>query len=232
MKTATFTVALALLATSALAEPHAAALNTLTAAEKAGGWKLLFDGHTTKGWREFKRQDVQTGWQVVDGALTLVDPKNADDIITTEKYADFDLRFDWRIAKLGNSGVYFHVIEQGEYGYESGPEYQILDNAHGEPPLQQAAALFALYPPSMDMTKPVGEFNEARIVVRHGHVEHWLNGMKVVEYDLNSPEFKAKVAASKFTQWPIFARSPTGYISLQDHEAVVAFRNIKIKRLD
>jgi hypothetical protein len=235
MKTAALGLglALALMATGATAQPQPApALNTLTAQEKAAGWKLLFDGRTTKGWREFKRQDIQPGWKVVDGALTLVDPRNADDIITTKKYADFDLTFEWRIAKLGNSGVYYHVIEQGDHGYESGPEYQLLDNAHGEAPEQQAASLFALYAPSMDMTLPIGQFNHARIVVYHGHVQHWLNGMKVVEYDLGSPEFKAKVAASKFHQWPIYASSPTGYISLQDHEAVVAFRNIKIKPLD
>ena len=235
MKTAALGLALALTAAGAMAKDkayQAPALNTLTAQEKAAGWKLLFDGHTTKGWRQFKRKDIRRGWKVVNGALTLVDPKNADDIITIRKYADFDLTFEWRIAKLGNSGVYYHVIEQGDHGYESGPEYQLLDNAHGEPPEQQAASLFALYAPSKDMTKPVGQFNQARILVRHGHVEHWLNGMKVVEYDLGSSEFKAKVAASKFHQWPIYASSPTGYISLQDHEAVVAFRNIKIKPLD
>jgi hypothetical protein len=206
--------------------------NTLTAAEKAGGWKLLFDGATLNGWREFKKTTVGPGWQVRDGVLTLVDPDKADDIISADKFADFDLTFDWKIARNGNSGVYYHVIEAGQYGYESGPEYQLLDNAHGEPPLQRAAGLFGLYAPSTDVTKPVGEFNHSRLVVDHGHVQHWLNGVKVAEYDIGSPDFKERVAHSKFRFWPLFATANSGYISLQDHHGVVAFRDIKIRSLD
>ena len=164
--------------------------------------------------------------------ITLVDPAKADDIITTDKYANFDLQFDWKISKNGNSGVYYHVIEAGEHGYETGPEYQLLDNAHGEPPLQRAASLFGLYAPSKDVTKPVGEFNHSRLVVDHGHVEHWLNGVKVAEYQIGSADFKARVAGTKFAHWPLFATADTGYISLQDHESVVAFRDIKIKPLN
>jgi hypothetical protein len=230
MKTAALGLALALLASAATAQP-AQAPNTLTAPEKAAGWKLLFDGRTTQGWRSFKSPVLAPGWRVENGILTL-DPKQASDIITTDKYADFDLTFEWRISRMGNSGVYFHVIEEGEHGYETGPEYQILDNAHGEPPREQAAALFALYPPAKDVTRPVGEFNQARILVDHGHVEHWLNGVKVVEYQIGSPDFNARVAASKFHRWPLFATAPTGFIALQDHGDVVAFRNIKIKSLD
>jgi hypothetical protein len=224
---------IALLSIPALAAPSAdAPHNTLTAAEKAQGWTLLFDGKTLNGWREFKKTTVGPGWQVADGVLTLVQPDKADDIITAGKYADFDLQFDWKISKNGNSGVYYHVIEQGDYGYESGPEYQLLDNAHGEPPLQRAGGLFGLYAPSEDVTKPVGEFNHSRIVVDHGHVQHWLNGVKVAEYQIGSPDFKARVAGTKFARWPLFATADTGYISLQDHHSVVAFRDIKIKRLD
>ncbi|CAN5390985.1 hypothetical protein BH09PSE2_BH09PSE2_08800 [soil metagenome] len=124
------------------------------------------------------------------------------------------------------------MLEQGEHGYESGPEYQLLDNAHGEPPPQQAGSLFGLYAPSKDVTKPVGEFNQSRIVVRHGHVEHWMNGAKLVEYELNSPDFKAHVVGTKFAAWPLFATAKTGHIALQDHDAVVAFRDIKIRKLD
>ena len=226
---ATLVTATALLgAAPALSEP---AHNTLTAQERADGWKLLFDGRTTNGWRNFKAKGVDAGWQVQDGALVCVDPEHTSDIITTGQYADFDLSFQWRIAPKGNSGVYYHVLEQGEHGYESGPEYQLLDNAHGEPPPQQAGSLFGLYAPSKDVTKPVGQFNESRIVVRHGHVEHWMNGVKLVEYDLNSPDFKAHVKGTKFEKWPLFATAPTGYIALQDHDAVVAFRDIKIKVL-
>jgi hypothetical protein len=125
----------------------------------------------------------------------------------------------------------FHVIEVGDETYESGPEYQILDNARGEPPLEQAGGLFALYAPTMDMTRPVGEFNHARIVVDHGKVQHWLNGMMVAQYEIGSPDFKARVAASKFKRWPQFATGATGFIALQNHGDEVAFTNIKIRPL-
>jgi hypothetical protein len=127
--------------------------------------------------------------------------------------------------------VIYHVIPVGDETYESGPEYQILDNAHGEAPPQQAGSLFALYAPSMDMTKPVGQFNHGRIIVDHGRVQHWLNGMKVVEYDMNSADFKARVAGSKFKRWPQFATGKTGAIALQNHGDAVWFKNIKIKVL-
>ncbi len=221
---------LALVASAARAQAPVAH-NTITPAEKAGGWKLLFDGHTTRGWRNFMKPGVDAGWKVQDGALVCDDPKATSDLITIGEYSDFDLSFEWRIAPKGNSGVYYHVLEQGEHGYESGPEYQLLDNAHGEAPPQQAGSLFGLYPPSKDVTRPVGEFNQSRIVVRHGHVEHWMNGVKVVEYELNSPDFKAHVAGTKFAAWPLFATSPKGHIALQDHDAVVAFRDIKIRPL-
>jgi hypothetical protein len=231
VKSLAFALVLAVLATGALAkEPAMAAPNTLTAAEKAAGWKLLFDGKTTAGWRGFKQAQIGPGWKVAGGVLS-PDPKVAKDIITKDKFENFDLTFDWRISPKGNSGVMFHVIEVGDETYESGPEYQILDNARGEPPLQQAGGLFALVAPSMDMTRPVGEFNHARIVVDHGRVQHWLNGMKVAEYDIGSADFKARVAASKFTRWPQFATGATGFIALQNHGDDVAFRDIKIRRL-
>lgn len=208
----------------------AAQPNTLSPKEKAEGWRLLFDGKTLDGWRGFKAAAPDPGWHVTDGALS-PDPKTSKDIISKDEFGDFELSFQWKISKLGNSGVMFHVIEQGDETYESGPEYQILDNAHGEPPLERASALFALYAPTMDMTKPPGQWNQGRIVVKNGHVEHWLNGMKVVEYQIGSPDFKARVAASKFKRWPQFASSSTGHIALQNHGDEVAFRDIKIRPL-
>jgi hypothetical protein len=202
--------------------------NTLTPAEKAGGWKLLFDGKSTAGWRGFKAPAPDKGWTVKDGVLS-PDPKTSKDLITKDQFASFELSFDWKISPKGNSGVMYHVIEQGDETYQSGPEFQILDNSRGEPPLEQAGSLFALYPPAMDMTKPVGQWNHGKIVVDHGHVQHWLNGMKVAEYDLHSDEFKAKVAASKFKQWPQYASSDTGHIALQNHGDAVWFRNLKIR---
>jgi hypothetical protein len=205
-----------------------AAPNTLTAAEKAAGWRLLFDGKSLAGWRGFKSAEPDKGWHVKDGALG-PDPKTSKDVISKDEFGDFELSFQWKISPKGNSGVMFHVIEKGDETYESGPEYQILDNAHGEPPLQRAASLFALYAPSTDATRPVGDWNQGKITARHGHVEHWLNGVKVVEYDLGSPDFKARVAASKFKQWPQFASSATGHIALQNHGDAVWFRDIKIR---
>jgi opacity protein-like surface antigen len=231
MKSLAFAVVLAALATGAFAQDKPMpAPNTLTAAEKSAGWKLLFDGKTTAGWRGFKQAQIGPGWKVDDGILS-PDPKVAKDIITKDQFENFELTFDWRISKGGNSGVMFHVLEVGDETYESGPEYQILDNARGEPPLEQAGSLFALVAPSMDMTRPVGEFNHAKIVVDHGKAQHWLNGMMVAEYDINSADFMARVAASKFKRWPQFATGKTGFIALQNHGDDVAFRKIKIRPL-
>ena len=208
----------------AMAQP-----NTLTAAEKAAGWQLLFDGKTTTGWKGFKLPRPDPGWQARDGALS-PDPKRSLDIMTADQFDNFELAFDWKIAPKGNSGVMFHVTEEGERTYWSGPEYQVLDNSRGEPPKQRAGALYDLYEPARDVTKPVGEWNQARIVVNRGKVEHWLNGVKMVEYDLNSTDFRARVAASKFKAWP-FGKSGRGHIALQNHGDEVGYRNIKIRRL-
>jgi hypothetical protein len=225
MKSLVLGFAIALMATAAMA-----ADNTLTPAERAAGWTLLFDGRTTAGWRGFKTPEPDAGWTTKDGALS-PDPKLSKDIMTQAQFESFELVFDWRIGPKGNSGLMFHVTEAGEETYQSGPEYQVVDNARGEPAVDQAGALYALYAPSRDVTRPVGEFNHSRLIVDHGRAQHWLNGVKVVEYDLNSPEFKAKVAASKFKAWPPFAASPTGHIALQNHGDPVAFRNLKIRRL-
>lgn len=219
------------LALAACALGASAQENTLTAAEKAAGWKLLFDGRTTEGWRGFKAPAPDPGWTVKDGTLG-PDPKTSKDIITRETFGDFELSFDWKISPKGNSGVMFRVVEEGDQTYFSGPEYQVLDNSRGEPPLERAGALYGLYAPTRDVTRPVGEFNQSRIVLRGGKGEHWLNGVKVVEYDLNSPEFKAKVAATKFKAWPQFARARSGHIALQNHGDHVAYRNIKIRPLE
>jgi hypothetical protein len=212
------------------AAPAFAADNQLTPAEKAGGWKLLFDGKTTAGWKGFKTDAPDAGWTVKDGVLGPTKGVSKD-IVTKENFENFDLTFDWKISPMGNSGVMYHVIPVGDETYQSGPEYQLLDNAHGEQPVEQASAAYYLFAPSMDMTKPVGQWNHGRIVVDHGKVQHWLNGMKVVEYDLNSDAFKARVAATKFKRWPQFATGKSGAIALQMHGDPVWFENIKIKVL-
>jgi hypothetical protein len=224
MKAIAVGIALALVAGTAQATE-----NTLTAAERAAGWMLLFDGTSTKGWRGFKTPEPDPGW-TAKGELS-PDPKTSKDLMTRDTFENFDLTFEWKIGPKGNSGVMFHVTEAGGQTYESGPEYQVLDNSRGEPPLEQAGGLFALYAPGGAVTKPVGEYNTGRILVDHGKVEHWLNGVKVAACDMNAADFKARVAASKFARWPTFAASPSGHIALQNHGDPVAFRNLKIRRL-
>jgi len=212
--------------------------NSLTAAEVKEGWRLLFDGQTIDKWRGFKMETMPENWGVIDGTLSLVNVRQPPDIITKEEFTDFDFKFDWKIGEIpggSNSGVMFYVTEEGGATYHSGPEYQILDNARhpdGKNPLTTAASCYAILPPVRDVTKPVGEWNESRIVANKATVEHWLNGVKTVEYDMNSDEWKAKVLGSKFKEWPIFGVTHKGHIALQQHGGPVAYRNLKIRRLD
>ena len=207
-------------------------MNQLTPAEKAAGWKLLFDGSTTNGWRGFKKQDVPAGWVARSGELRRV--AAGGDLITKDEYQNFDLVFDWKIVYGGNSGVMYRVTEDGSETYETGPEYQLLDDPHfpdGKSLLTSAGSDFGIYPVTQRMAKPANEWNTSRIVVNGAHVEHWLNGLKVVDYELWSPDWKQRVANSKFKAWPGYGLAKYGYIALQDHEFPVAFRNIKIKVL-
>jgi len=206
--------------------------NSLTDAERKDGWKLLFDGESTKGWRGFQKKSVPAGWVVEDGTLTRASA--AGDIITERQYRDFELTLDWKIAEGGNSGVMYRVTEGGGATYETGPEMQVLDDARhsdGRSRLTAAGSDFGLYPAAAGIVKPAGEWNSIRIVVKGHHVEHWMNGVKVVEYELESPDWEARVAGSKFKQWPGYGRAPKGHIALQDHGDRVWYRNIKIREL-
>lgn len=209
------------------------AMNTLTAQEKAAGWTLLFDGTSLAGWRGFKATTVPDGWKAIDGALTRVG--KGGDIMTVDQFDDFELRLEWKIDRGGNSGIFFHVTEdEGDQAYFTGPEMQVLDNTghkDGADPLTSAGSNYALHAPSRDVTRPVGEWNEVRLVVNGPHVEHWLNGVKIVEYELWSADWEARVKASKFNTMPKYGRARTGHIALQDHGDPVAFRNIKILKL-
>ena len=210
----------------------AAPLNSLTTAERAAGWRLLFDGKTTAGWRGWKMDSMPSGWQVVDGTLKRVKP--AADIITTDKFRNFELSLEWNIAKNGNSGIFYRASEDDDAIYWSAPEMQVLDDAghpDGQSRLTAAGADYGLYPSPAGVVKPAGQWNQVRIVVNGKHVEHWLNGVKVVEYELGSPDWEAKVKASKFASHAHYGRNAEGYIGLQEHEYPVAFRNIKIRVL-
>lgn len=227
----------ALLAFAATAASAAPTATGLTPEEKKAGWRLLFDGRTTAGWRGFKKTDFpRDRWRVEDGALEHVptgagDSHGGGDIVTVDRFADFDLRFEWRIARGANSGVKYFVTEERE-----GPiahEYQVLDDA-GHPdakvgPHRQAAAFYDVLPPAADKPlRRVGEWNESRVLVSGDHVEHWLNGRKVLEYELGSPALKTAIARSKFKDVSGFGTRIPGHILLQDHGDAVAFRNIKI----
>ena len=207
-------------------------LNTLTLEERAAGWRLLFDGHSTAGWRGWQMDSMPSGWGVREGALTRVRP--AADIITTEKFRNFELSLEWNVAPNGNSGIFYRASEDDDAIYWTAPEMQILDDARhadGQSRLTAAGADYGLYPSPAGVVKPAGEWNQVRILVDGNHVEQWLNGVKVVEYELGSPDWEAKVKASKFATHPRYGRNAEGYIGLQEHEFRVAFRNIKIRVL-
>jgi Domain of Unknown Function (DUF1080) len=207
-------------------------LNTLTAAERSAGWRLLFDGKTTAGWRGYKQDSAPPGWQVVDGALTRVN--SAGDIVTRDKFRNFELTLEWNIAAGGNSGIFYRGSEDDDAIYWNAPEMQVLDDAghvDGKSRLTAAGAAYDVYPSPAGVVKPAGEWNQVRLVVKGKHVEHWLNGVKMVEYEFGSPDWTAKVKASKFAGHPHYGRNATGYIGLQDHGDKVAYRNIKIRVL-
>ena len=213
--------------------PLPAAPNTLTDAERAEGWKLLFDGTSTAGWRGYGKTAMpDSGWSVVDGALTRTG--RGGDIVTNDKYKDFELALEWKVPPGGNSGVFYHALESADPIYYSAPEMQILDDARhpdGKNPLTSAGAAYGLYAPPRGVVKPAGEWNSARLVVRGNSVEHWLNGQKVVSYEAWSDDWKAKVAASKFAAWKAYGTGHEGYIGLQDHGDRVQFRSIKVRVL-
>ena len=209
-----------------------AQMPTLTAAEKKEGWKLLFDGKSLAGWRAYKSETPPTGWRAENGELTRVG--EGGDLMTAEQFGDFELRFEWKVTANGNSGVIYRIATTEEFPWQTGPEYQILHNQghrDGKAPITSAGSNYAVNPPSKDLTRPVGEWNEGRLVARGNHVEHWLNGEKVVEYEIDSPDWLERVKASKFAKLANYGRIKRGYIALQDHGDVVSYRNIKIKVL-
>ena len=205
--------------------------NTITPREQTEGWRLLFDGTTTNGWRGFRKPTMPGGWQAVDGALTRV--ADGGDIITVDEFGDFELSLQWSVPPNGNSGVLYRVTEDADVIWYHAPEYQVIDNAYqpGLKPAQRAGANYDLHPPSRDVTRPVGSWNDTRILARGAHVEHWLNGVKVVEYELWTADWERLVRESKFKDYAKYGRARRGHIGLQDHNDRIRFRNIKIREL-
>jgi len=242
-------ISLATLALAALAPPGSAgerAPNTLTAAESAEGWTLLWDGQTTSGWRSATSDEFpEKGWEIKDGVLSVLETGGAEsraggDIVTREEFSDFDLRLEFRLTPGANSGIKYFVdtdLNKGE-GSAIGLEYQLLDDARhpdarmGRDGNRTLASLYDLIPASADKpARPIGEWNEARILSRGHHVEHWLNGTRVLEYERGGAEFRRLVAMSKYKVWKDFGELPQGPILLQDHGNRVSFRSIRVRRL-
>lgn len=219
--------------------------NTLSASEKAAGWKLLFDGKTTNGWRGFRRDKFpEEGWAIEDGAIKHVkgsgeQSKNGGDIITIGKYDNFELQLEWRVSPGANSGIKYLIAEEMvKSGYSGlGFEMQVLDD-DGHPDAKMgkagnrtASALYDLIAPHNKTLRAVGEWNQVKLIIKGDHVEHWLNGAKVVEFDLGSPQLKALIAESKYKDIPGFGDVRKGHILLQDHGNEVWFRNIKLREI-
>jgi hypothetical protein len=203
--------------------------NTLSETERAGGWRLLFDGETTKGWRGYRKASVPDGWKVEAGALTRVE--KAGDLITEEQFGDFELTLDWKVGHGSNSGIFYRATEEDEHIYQTAPEYEIRDSAFWTDNPYTNGANYALHPPTRDAARPVGYWNEARIVLRGNAVEHWLNGEKVVAYELRSDDWTKRVMASHVRDWEGYGRAARGHIGLQDYNDLLWFRNIKLRPL-
>ncbi len=208
--------------------------NRLSRAERKAGFELLFDGTSTDAWRGFKKERVPPAWKAEGGALSFTKEGAGGDLITKRTFEDFELRLDWMVATGGNSGICYRLTEAGGAMWITGAEMQILDNdRHGDgvSKLTTAGSNYALYAPAMDVTRPAGRWNQARLIVRGTHVEHWLNGWKIVEFEIGSEDWKARLAKSKFKDTDGYGVQPKGHIGLQDHGDRVWFRNIKIRDL-
>jgi len=213
-------------------------VNMLTDKEKNDGWQLLFDGNTMNGWRTYQNK-ISNSWEIVNGEIhckgsqTDKSDKRAD-LISTGQYENFELSLDWKISKGGNSGIMYHVTEAYEAPYESGPEYQLLDDVGFSDKLeewQKTGADYAMYTASSRPIKPVGEYNNTKIIFNNGHVEHWLNGVKVLEFEAWSADWNDRKNKGKWKDYPGYGMAKTGFICLQDHGSEAWFRNIKIKKL-
>jgi hypothetical protein len=192
-------------------------------------WRSLNDA---SAWRGYKSETIPAAWTFADGVLSKTRP--VGDIVSKDEFGDFELELEWKIGEAGNAGIFYRGNEEFDHIYWTAPEYQLLDNikaADNKTPLTRAASAYGLYPADGHLN-PVGEWNSTRIVAKGAHVEHWLNGFKMVEYELWSPDWEARVKASKFAAWPKYGRLTKGHIALQgDHNGTLAFRNIRIREV-
>jgi len=212
--------------------------NTLSASEKKEGWQLLFDGKTMNGWRTYKNKPTNS-WEVANNELhckgNVTDKTDKrSDLITTGQYDNFELSIEWKISKAGNSGIMYHVTEEYDAPYLSGPEYQLIDDEGFPQKLedwQKTGADYAMYTTSSRPARPVGEYNVTKIVVNGAHREHWLNGVKVLEFEAWTPDWNSRKMEGKWKDAAGYGMAKTGHICLQDHGSEIWFRNIKIRKL-
>ena len=201
---------------------------TLAIADNSG-WTSLTD---LSHWRGYQKKEVPAAWKLEEGTITL--DGAGGDLITREQYADFEFEFEWKIAPGGNSGLIYLCTEADAASYMTGPEYQVLDDAtHAEiDESQQAGSLYGLYTRTSVPTRPAGEWNQGRLIHREGHVEHWLNGVKIIEAEIGSDDWNKRVAQSKFDAWKGFGKAKRGHLVFQDHGARVWYRKVRIRSLD
>lgn len=231
-----FAIFSALIASCTISTNNKSTLNSLSEKEKKEGWQLLFDGKTTDMWKKFNGEEVE-GWKIEDGILSNsgVGSDHGGDIITKAQFENFELSLEWKIDSVSNSGI-FYLVQEGltDAIYQSGPEYQLLDDVNCPEklePHQYSGANYAMHAPVNATVKPVGEWNKSRIIKNNTQVEHWLNGNKVVEYNLWDDEWYAIKANSKWKDEEEYGMANEGHIGLQDHGGLTMFRNIKIKTL-
>ena len=210
----------------------APASSASTAGATAQGWRTLIDP-TMSAWRGYKEQAMPAGWKVENGELSKT--ASVNDIVTRDEYGDFELEFDWKLHPGGNAGVFYRGNEDAEKIYYTAPEYQLLDDERhpdGKSRLTSAGSDYALYAARAGVVKPANQWNSSRIVAKGAHVEHWLNGEKLLEYDLGSPDWESRLKKSKFANWAQYGRLPRGHIGIQgDHEGELAIRNMRIRPL-
>lgn len=212
-------------------ELRAASPNTLTPAEKAAGWRLLFDGQSVAGWRSYgKNTFPKDGWGIQGDTLHKEANKRPGDIMTADTFEDFEFSWEWKLPANGNNGVKYFILRERKATV--GHEYQMIDDAVVNDPYSSCASFYLVVPPNKDKPmRPMGEWNQSRILVQGNHVEHWLNGMKVVEYECGSPAVMNQVPKTKFKRYPGFGEKVRGHILLTDHSDPCWYRNLKIREL-
>ncbi|MCH2204865.1 MAG: DUF1080 domain-containing protein [Lentisphaerales bacterium] len=234
MKLSLLTTLLIFLCSCASKSNETVADNTLSTAEKADGWQLLFNGKDMSQWRNFKQETISPIWQVKDGMVTMTN-KDGNDIMTKKKYGNFVLKLQWKISEAGNSGIFILADEKGKKIWSHAPEIQILDNEkHRDSKIltHHSGSLYDMIASPDSSKKKAGEWNNVKISHDKGHLQVWQNGVQTVDIVIGSADWKKLLAKSKFAKWSGFATNKTGHIGLQDHNDIVSFKNLKIKELD